>query len=377
MRGHLRKRGKSSWAIVVDVGRDAVTGKRRRKWISVKGTKRDAERRLAKIIHDLDAGTYVEPSRITLAEYLEQWMRVYVAISVRQRTAQGYRTIVRRIQRVLGPLMLADLKPQHIQQYYVVLLNEGLSAQTVKHHHRLLHQSIGQAVKWDMLARNIMERVTPPRIHKPNLPSLNPSEVGRLLTAAEGTDYHLPIYLALYTGLRRSEILGLQWSDVDLDARTLTVNRTMLTLTGEPMHINTPKSRGSRRAVAFGEDTTALLRLRSGALEAQVCARADGNPMTPHALSQGHRAIAAKCGVNVRFHDLRHTHASLLLAAGVPIHVVQARLGHASIQTTVDIYGHVLPASDVAAGMMLEAAIRGPDDLGRDRWSGLEQLHVG
>ena len=357
MRGHLRKRGKRSWAIVVDIGRDPVTGKRRRKWISVKGTKRDAERRLAEVIHEVDTGTFVEPSRITLAEYLGQWMRDYVAVTVRPRTAQGYRTIVRRIERALGPAPLPELRAQHIQQYYAAMLKEGLSTNTVRAHHRLLHQAIGQAVKWEMLPRNFMDAVTPPRARKPDLRSLDPAEVSRLLSAAESTDFHLPIHLAIYTGLRRSEILGLRWADVNLDAQTLTVNRTMLHLVGDPLHISSPKSSGSRRAVSFGEDTAVLLGQRRAAPEDQVCARADGTLLSPHALSEGYRAIADNCDIDVRFHDLRHTHASLLLAAGVPIHVVQARLGHASIQTTVDVYGHLLPASDAEAGAALETAL--------------------
>ena len=111
MRAHLRKSGERSWAVVVDVGRDPVTGKRRQKWITVKGNKRDAKRRLAQVIRELDRGTYVQPSRVTLSEYLDQWMRGYVAVSVRPRTAQGYRTIVRRVQRALGPYPLLELKP--------------------------------------------------------------------------------------------------------------------------------------------------------------------------------------------------------------------------------------------------------------------------
>ena len=357
MRGHLRKRGKRSWAIVIDMGRDPVAGKRRRKWISVKGTKRDAERRLAEVIHEIDSGTFIQPSRITLSEYLDQWMRDYAVPSVRPLTAQGYRTIVRQMQRALGPAPLADLRPHHIQKYYVALLDRGLSPQTVTNYHRVLHHALGQAVKWELLPRNIMERVRPPRVHKPEFRSFSPDEVSLLLTAARGTDYHLPIHLAVYTGLRRAEVLGLRWSDVDLDARTLTVNRTMSALRGEPMHINAPKSSRSRRAVAFGEGTASLLTMRRGAPDDQVCARSGGAVLTPRSLSYGYKTIADSCGVSVRFHDLRHTHASLLLAAGVPVHVVQARLGHATIQTTVDTYGHLLPTSDAEAGTVLEATL--------------------
>ena len=356
MRGHLRKRGERSWAVVVDVGHDPRTGKRRQKWVSVKGTKRDAERRLAEIISDLNNGAYVDPVHVTLASYLDQWMRDYVDVSVRPRTAQGYATIVRKLQDGLGQVSIVDLKAQHVQRYYARLLAVGLSAQTVLHHHRLLHQALGQAVKWDMLTRNVMERVTPPRLRKPDFRSLEPSEVWRLLEAAKRTDYHLPIHLATYTGLRRSEVLGLRWSDVDLDARKLVVNRTMVALRSAPTHIDQPKSRRSRRVVVFGPETESLLRSHRASPGTQVCARADGTEIRPYALTHVFRKIADSCGLSVRFHDLRHTHASLLLASGVPVHVVQARLGHESIQTTVDIYGHVLPASESSG--TLEQALR-------------------
>ena len=197
--------------------------------------------------------------------------------------------------------------------------------------------------------------MTPPRHRKPELRSLDATECIRFLRAAEGTDYDLPVHLALYTGLRRSEILGLRWGDVDLDARTLTVRRTMVSLPGDSAHISEPKSRVSCRVVSFGEQTENLLRRHQApSRDSQVYARLDGTEMRPFGLYHGYGDIAGRCGIDVRFYDLRYTHASLPLADSVPVHVVQARLGHESIQTTVDVYGHVLPASDGAAGEVLE-----------------------
>ena len=359
MRGHIRKRGERSWAIVVDVGYDARTGKRRQKWISVKGTKRDAERRLAEVIRDLNEGLTVTTARVTLADHLDQWMRDYVAVSVRQRTADSYRLIVQRLKRDLGRIHLDNLDPKDVQRYYAELMEGGLSAQTVVMHHRVLKQAIGQAVKWDMLPRNVLERVAPPRPHTPEFRSLNPREIERLLRAAHGTDYHLPIHLATYTGLRRSEILGLRWSDVDLGASTLTVRRSMVPVRGDPAHIAAPKSRASRRVVSYGELTKKVLSSRRAGPDVQVCARPDGREMGASALSHAYRKIADSCGIDVRFHDLRHTHASLLLASGVPVHVVRSRLGHESIQTTVDIYAHVLPESESSATLERALAVAG------------------
>ena len=148
MRGHIRQRGKGIWAIVVDVGRHLDTGKRLQEWIKVKGTKRDAERILPEILQKLETGSFVKPSRLTVSEYLTQWMQDCVAITVGARTARGYGTIVKRIKRSsLAQIKLTALKPAHVQRYYSELIRENLSAQTVKHHHALLHGAMGQALK--------------------------------------------------------------------------------------------------------------------------------------------------------------------------------------------------------------------------------------
>ena len=243
---------------------------------------------------------------------------------------------------------------------------KGLATQTVHHHHHLLHQAIGQAVTWKLLPTNVMDDVTPPKLVKPELRILKLPEAQLVIQTARDTDFHVPIHLAIHTGLRRSELCGLLWSNVDLEAKTLTVIRTMVSLTGDPAHISEPKSRASRRVVSFGDETAVLLQERWDALEktesvlqTQVCARRDSTRMLPDFLSKGYKSIAESCGItDVRLHDLRHTHASILLCSGVPIHVVQARMGHESIQTTVDTYGHLLPASDAEAGRVLEQQLK-------------------
>ena len=259
MRGHIRKRG-GSYSVVVDNGYDPDTGKRRQKWIAVKGNKRDAERKLAEVINDLNAGAFVGPSRLTPSEYLQQWLQDYVAVSVRPRTAEGYRGIVGHLEEGLGKVNLSKLNARQIQRYYSSMLEKGYSAQTVHHHHRVLSQGLSQAVEWDMLSQNVATRVTPPKRKKPELKFLTVDEARRLIDAAHGTDYFLPIYLAIHTGLRRSEICGLRWADVDLKAQTIRVVRTMISLKGDRVHISEPKSRNSRRVVAIGEEVVRTLK---------------------------------------------------------------------------------------------------------------------
>ena len=221
-------------------------------------------------------------------------MRDYVAITVRLTTARSYATIVRRIQiSSLSQIKLTALKPTQVQSYYSDLLDEGLYAQTVHHQHALLRGAIGQALNWDMLSKNVIDKVKSPKVSRPELRILAVDEVLRLLRHVEGTDYHLRIHLALYTGLRRSEIRGIFWSDLNLEESSIRVVRTMVSTTGKPAHIGEPKSQPSRRVVAFGPETTGLLKDRRAVLgehdpleRSQICARLYGGSILPDAFTR-------------------------------------------------------------------------------------------
>ena len=363
-RGYLRKRGARSWQIVYDVPRGA-DGKRRQRFETVRGNKRQAEARLAQALDAISRDRYFSPTSITLGDFLDQFLRDYAEVNCRPRTVQGYRDIIERhLTPGLGHVRLSRLAAHDIQGYYAGKLRGGLSPLTVKHHHGVLHRALEIAVIWELLERNPSHRITLPAVGPSPARALAPEEVRRLLDAARPTAYHLPIHLALYTGLRRSELLGLCWRDVDMEDRLLRVGRTMLYLKGKGHVWSEPKTRGSRRLVALPEATALLLRAHRerGLVDevGQICAFPDGNLMKPDTLTNAFIRLARACGLEgVRFHDLRHTHATLLLGTGTPMHVVQSRLGHQSITTTVDIYGHVLAEADVAAGESFERVVRG------------------
>lgn len=367
MRGHIRMRSPGSYALVIDLPKDEVTGKRRQKWITVKGTKRQAERRLAEVLRELNDGEFFEASRMGLGEYLDQWMADYVDPSVRVVTAEFYRSIVRQLQAGLGGVALGRVTASMVQRYYAGLVERGLSAGSVRTHHQVLSQAMRQAVKWDLVSRNVMERVTPPRLVRNEMRVLDLPEVLAFLGAASGTDQFVVAHLAIYTGLRRSEVCGLRWSDVDLEARRLTVVRTLVETSRHGVVVSEPKTRGSRRSVSFSSRTEEVLREHRELLAGfgpvdgvQVCANLDGSSVMPKKVTRRHVALVRSIGLEgVRFHDLRHTHASILLAAGVPVHVVQARLGHRSIRTTVDTYGHIMPGSDELAGNVVQEVLEG------------------
>lgn len=276
MKGHIRQRGERSWAIVIDLGRDPATGRRQQKWHSVKGTKRDAQKELARLVHEYNTGAYVEPSKLNLGEYLRQWLADYAQGRVAARTFDRYEEIIRlRLSPALGAMPLSKLQPLHIQAYYTRALKEGrldgreggLSAQTILHHHRLLHEALGQAVRWQLLSRNPADAVEPPRPERTEMHVLDLEGVGQLLEVADGSRAHAPILMAITTGLRRGELLGLRWEDVDLQRRVLSVQQTVQRSRSAGLHVKEPKTQRSRCLVTL--PTIAVEVLRKHRLEQQ------------------------------------------------------------------------------------------------------------
>ena len=380
MRGHITKRSKNSWSIVLDVGRDPSTGRRQQRWISVKGTKKIAERRLGELLHQLDTGSFVQPTKTTVGEFLRQWMRDYVTNNVRPRTAEGYKTIVEgQVIPSLGNIVLNQLRPSHLQEYYARTLKTGrrdgkaggLSARTVLHHHRVLNTALSHAVKWGLVSRNVAQAVDPPRPKTTEMRTLDSDEVHRFLDRAKGTVYHPLFHLDVYTGLRRSELLGLRWKAVDLDMATVSVVQIMHHLRDGRTIFQEPKTAKGRRLVSLPPSAVLALRAHRERQEAEraslglrfspedlVFCHPDGSPFLPDTVTHAFRKIADRVGLRgVRLHDLRHTHASLMLRQNVHPKVVQERLGHATISTTLDIYSHVMPGIQEEAALRFEAGL--------------------
>ncbi len=378
MKGHIVKRGEDTWSLVFDLGR-GEDGKRKQKWVTVRGTKREAEKELARLLHEAHTGTFVEPSRMTLAEYLEYWLENYAQTKVSPKTFESYAEFIRLyIIPKLGQHKLAKLQVAHIQSYYTQMLTSGrlkraggLSAQSVLHQHRILRQALQQAVKWQFLGRNPADAVVAPRPDHREMRALTDRETAQLLKAAEGTRLYMPILLAITTGLRRGELLGLRWADMDLSTGVLSV-RQSLGRTRSGMAFKPPKTAKSRRTVTLPAFVIEALerhravqneerRLLGGAYQDQdlVAAEPDGQPQSPGALSRAFsKLIIAKRLPQVRFHDLRHSHATQLLKQGVHPKIVSERLGHSTIGLTLDTYSHVLPGMQEEAAKRVDTALR-------------------
>lgn len=377
MRGTIKKRGKS-WRIVVDTGVNPVSGKRTQH-TETRRTKHEAEDRLAELIGQVNTGGYVKPSRLTVADFMRRWLREYAATNVRPRTYEEYaKKVEAHIIPCLGAIALSDLQPSHLTKFYQDRLAKGrldgkggLSGRTVVHLHRILSEALSHAVKWNEVIRNVATAVNPPQTDHREMAVLDAEGVSKALAAVEGTVWHTIYHVAIFTGLRRGEMLGLRWRDLDLTLGTLSVVQVMHQLKGQRIIFSDPKTRKGKRSVALAPSTVLALRAYRERVEAdramlglaisqedRVFTKPDGSPITPYAVTQAWRALTKKHSLgSVRLHDLRHTHATLMLKQGVHPKVVQERLGHANISVTLDTYSHVLPGLQEAAALRFEEGL--------------------
>ena len=381
MRGHIRKRGKNSWAVVTELPRDPQTGKRRQQWHNVRGNKRDAEAKLRELLTSLDKGVYIKTQRLTLGEFLYLWLDGYVKANCSPRTLDSYQSIANRhLIPNLGSLLLTQLHPQEIQQYYARALTEGrtdgkggLSPVTVLHIHRVLVEALNYAVRQGFIIRNVGELTDPPQAKSSKMKTLMPQEVVTLLSVAIDTIYYPIIYTAVNTGLRQAELLGLTWRNLDLDLASLSVTQVLYKRRGI-CQFKEPKSEHSRRRLDLSPSLALFLRKYKEEREVErlllgkplgdndlVFSSVNGAAMDPGTLTHNFARIARRAGLSgTRFHDLRHTFATLMLMAGIHPKIVSEMLGHASVAFTLDIYSHVTPTLQRAAMKRLDEVL-GPE----------------
>ncbi|WP_160804044.1 tyrosine-type recombinase/integrase [Virgibacillus halodenitrificans] len=365
MRGHIRKRG-NKYAVVVDIGRDH-NNKRKQKWFSGYERRKDAEKDLPKIITKLEKG-YSEPADMTIEEYLNDWLKKKKN-SVAHSTYVHYESYTRNyIIPGLGRWKVNKLESAHVESFIESLNEKDISQQTKKHIFRILSSSLQKGRRYG-IRENIMDDVDPPKLDKKEIEYWTEKEVQQFVKHLNSKNHTMPIMLALATGMRKGEILGLRWSRVDFENKSISVTHQMKLESnkeGKDEWVLSPqlKTKTSYRTIKIDDDTIELLIKHKKQQEKDkmkagpdyddmdlVCSPSTGGLLKPTYLRNVfNRTIKRSKVIKISFHGLRHTHATLLLTNGVHPKVVQERLGHRSIQTTLDTYSHIIPGiQEVAA----------------------------
>jgi integrase len=375
MKGHIRERSPGHWAIILDAT-DPQTGKRKRRWHSFQGTKRQAQIECARLISAIQSGTHLEPNKVTVAAFLSTWL-AHIKSQVSPKSHERYSGLVNQnIIPALGAVAITKLKPAQISEVYSKALTSGrkddkaggLSPRTVGHMHRVLKQALGQAVRWELLTRNPADAVDPPKVERSEMKVWDIPTTATVLELVRPWRVHIPVVLAALCALRRGEVAALRWRHVDLDRAQLAVVESA-EQTKAGIRYKAPKN-GKGRTLALPLIVIAELRawrlrqseelLRLGIRltdDTFVCAREDGSPIQPNSI--GHawdRFIASTDLPRIRFHDLRHGHATALLANGVHPKVASERLGHSRVALTLDTYSHVIPGMQEDAVARIDAA---------------------
>ena len=380
MRGYVAQRRNRFYAVIYD-GIDPITGRERRRWHPA-GTDRTHAQRLAEKLAAEQSANAGRTGGPTVGAYLTRKWLPTKQLTLRSSTWDGYRrNIELHVLPELGRTPLRHLRAEHLERLYANLLESGrasgvggLGTKTVLEVHTVLRRALTDAFRRGMITRNPAEIAHAPKrrpLATGELRAWNAHQLHDFLEFVAGHRLFVAFWLAAHTGMRRGELLGLRWGDLDVEGCRLSVNRTLISVAYE-LHESRGKTRTARRCIDLDRRTVELVassRRHGSTDESYVFAHDDGSPVHPQVLSDAFKKSVARSGLpRIRLHDLRHTHATLLLKAGVPIKVVSERLGHATPAFTMATYQHVLPGMQAEAARTF-AAILDPS-TGSTRWNG-------
>lgn len=378
----IHRRSAGTWEVVLEAGRDPRSGKRLRETFTFKGTKKEAELEAAKRTSAIASGTYVDPSKETVGEFLYRWLRDYVEPSLSLRTQLRYREVVEGdLVPQLGSIPIQQLRPTHILAAMQTLRTTGnrktgkpLAPATLRKVHNVLHRALRHAVQWQAIPVNPADAVDRPSIPAATPRTLDPAEASKLLVALDGHRFGLPLRTALMCGLRLSELLGLRWSDIDWANGRLVVSQTLDSRHDGVVRFKATKTHRSARPVSVPPQLLAALQAHRAAQDQQrrdvgdlwndldlVFAVDLGLPLTSGWVRKSFYRLLDENGIpRIPLHGLRHTMATLMLAAGEHPKVVSERLGHSNPAFTLTVYSHVMPGMHEGASNRLEEALAIP-----------------
>jgi integrase len=362
--GSIRQQPNGTWTFVVDI--PAANGSRQQLRRRGFPTKKAAQAELTSVLGDTQEGSYVRPSRMTFGAYLRDRWAPAMRPTVRKTTAAAYEQMAKHLDHHLGKVPLGDLTGPHLTAVYGELLEAGLSARTVRYVHVTAHRALRDAVRWHLVSRNVAEDADSPRQPGAQPKAWTPDQVATFLALAETDRWSALWRLAATTGLRRGELAGLRWEDLELGAGMLSVNRTTVVADGHAIE-SEPKTARGRRRIALDAQTVAALKqwrrqqsaeqLAMGAGwqgDGRVFVWADGSPLHPNVITRSFGRLVEKAALpDLSLHGLRHSWATSALRGGVPIKVVSDRLGHSSSRITLDTYTASVPALDAQAAELV------------------------
>lgn len=370
--GHLRKRigtnGDVSYQLTAEGDRDPLTGKRERKYKTVKGTKKQAEAELRKMITDLESGSVITMSSVKLSSWMNTWLTTYLP-NIVQSTRDGYQEKINtHIIPTLGHIPLKSIKTNDVQIWINDLMNKGKSPKTIRNVYNNLNAALEKAVVLRMIPHNPCKGTVLPKLQTYQAQVYNVADIQRALAAADTLSIYLIILLGASVGLRRGEMAALQWSDVNFSNSTISITQNRVH-TSNGVIQKAPKTKSGNRTIKIGSDVITALHDAKEVYDEManqpgfkdlgyVIFKDNGEPFHPDSITQKWERFVAKHNLpQIRLHDLRHSNATALIAAGVSAKVVQHRLGHANVSITLNTYTHVLPSMDEEAAEKLDNAL--------------------
>lgn len=362
-----RKAGKITYQITVEGERDPLTGKRNRVYKNVSGSKREANSVMHRMITEMEENRLTRKSNRTIAEWMDEWLNEYLP-NIEETTRIAYKSKIEcYIKPAIGGILITSLRTEHVQRMINDMNSRKLAPKNIRETFNNINAAMKKAVKIRLIPYNPCEAVELPKLKKYRANVYSVDMIHNLLDIAKGTDMYVPVLLLVTVGLRRGELLGLRWEDIDFEKHLIKVRKNLVR--GEKGYIiKAPKTESGIRDVSIGDDVVNILKKEhiqykkdafaygSGFQNLDLVIRQeDGSPFLPDSMTRKWRRFLERNDLpKIRLHDLRHSNATALIQAGVNPRVVQQRLGHSDVNITLNTYTHVLPEMDVEAANKLD-----------------------